>query len=349
MLPDEIKKADLTAKWWTIQEDIKLGTATPQQMALEVLGTVKGIISSGAGTLTNASAYANGGTGVVLGICPLCGSTVVETDRAYSCTNKDCSCVFFKDNKLLKSIGKRMNTTIVKALLSKGRASLKDCKSSKSNHTFACDFIVKYGEKYPSFELDFDMEPKVLGKCPVCGGNVVETALSYSCETKGCSCVFYKDNKLLMSVGKKMTASIVKSLISKGRVRLDDCTSPRTGKNFAADLVVTFGEKYPTLQFDFDSEPQSLGSCPFCGGEITKNRFGNFGCSDWKAGCKFTIPGRICGKNLTDKNVKDLLSKGQTPELFGFTGKHGNKFDAKLVLSSDGKVSFKFVDHPKKR
>ena len=252
-LPNEIKKADMTAKWWTIQEDIKTGTATPQQMAKDVLATVSSVISSGVGSLNNATAYAYGGTGVVLGTCPVCGGSVIETERAYSCSNKDCTCVFFKDNKLLKS------------------------------------------------------------------------------------------------VGKKMTASIVKSLISKGRAPLTDCKSAKTGNTFSCDLVVTYGEKYPNLAFDFDAKPATLGTCPSCGGEISKNRFGNFGCGNWKAGCKFTIPGVICGKKLTDANVKALLNKGCTQELYGFTGKKGNKFDAKLVLSADGKVNFEFVDHPKKR
>lgn len=253
MLPDKIKKADMTAKWWTIQEDIKFGAATPDQMAKDVLATVTSIISSGVGALHNAAAYANGGTGVTLGSCPLCDGTIVETDRAYSCTNKDCSCVFFKDNRLLNSFGKRMTAGIVKSLISKGKAPLKDCKSPKTGKTFDCVLVVKYGDKYPNFELDFD------------------------------------------------------------------------------------------------SEPQELGRCPFCGGQIVKNKFGNYSCDNWKSGCKFTIYGTISNKKLTDANVRALLTKGQTAELHGFTGKSGKKFDAKLVLSADGKVSFKFVEHPKKR
>ncbi len=252
MLPDSIKKADMTAKWWTIQEDIKYGAATPQQMAKDVLATVTAVISSGIGSLHNADAYANGGTGIILGTCPLCGGSIVETDRAYGCSNKDCRCIFFKDNKLLKSIGKRMTATIVRSLITKGKAPLKDCKS-KSGNQFSCDLVVKYGEKFPSFELDFDLEPK------------------------------------------------------------------------------------------------ALGSCPLCGSEVVKNRFGNFGCSNWKSGCKFSIYGTISGKKLTETNVRDLLTKHKTPELHGFTGNKGNKFDAKLILSPDGNVSFQFVDHPKKR
>jgi len=61
MLPDEIKKADVTAKWWSIQEDIKLGKATPQQMAEDVLATVRSVISSGKGSVKIASTCQNGG------------------------------------------------------------------------------------------------------------------------------------------------------------------------------------------------------------------------------------------------------------------------------------------------
>ena len=146
-----------------------------------------------------------------------------------------------------------------------------------------------------------------------------------------------------------MTTSIAKSLITKGKVPLKDCKSAKTGKTFDCFLVVKFGEKYPSFELDFDEEIGGLGKCPVCGGEISKNKFGNFGCSNWKSGCKFMIYGTISGKKLTDSNVRDLLKKGQTGELHGFTGKGGNKFDAKLILSSDGKISFKFVDHPRKR
>ncbi len=252
MLPDEVKKADLTAKWWSIQEDIKTGAATPEQMAQDVLATVKAIIGSGVGSLHHAEAYAHGGTGVTLGTCPLCGGSIMETPRAYSCSNTNCSCVFFKDNKLLKSVGKKMTATIVKSLISKGRASLSGCKSARTGKTFSCDLVVKYGDKYPAFE------------------------------------------------------------------------------------------------FDFDAESDQIGVCPQCGGEIQKNKFGNWSCGNWRSGCKFVIPGEICGKKLTEANVRALLTKGKTQELYGFIGKKG-KFDARLVLAEDGKVNFQFVDHPKKR
>lgn len=86
--------------------------------------------------------------------------------------------------------------------------------------------------------------------------------------------------------------------------------------------------------------------CPLCGGVVRPVSFG-YGCANYKSGCKFTINKTICEKKLTEKQVKDLLEKGSTSEIKGFISKKtGNKFSAKLILGSDGKISFEFS--PKK-
>ncbi len=41
ILPDEIKKADMTAKWWAIQEDIRSGDKTYKSLTDNVLDTIK--------------------------------------------------------------------------------------------------------------------------------------------------------------------------------------------------------------------------------------------------------------------------------------------------------------------
>ena len=46
ILPDEIKRADLTAKWWAIQEDIRAGAKPPETLTENVLETIKTILSS---------------------------------------------------------------------------------------------------------------------------------------------------------------------------------------------------------------------------------------------------------------------------------------------------------------
>lgn len=80
-------------------------------------------------------------------------------------------------------------------------------------------------------------------------------------------------------------------------------------------------------------------SCPLCGNPLRKMNWG-WGCSGYKEGCKFSI-GSIAGKKLTDTQVKQLVEKGKTSEIKGFTSKAGKKFSAKLKME-DGKVSFDF-------
>ncbi len=82
---------------------------------------------------------------------------------------------------------------------------------------------------------------------------------------------------------------------------------------------------------------KSLGvSCPVCGGTIETTPFG-YGCSNYKkdkSGCNFSI-GSIAGKNLTEEQVKQLLTEGRTETIRGFRSKAGKKFDACIALADD--------------
>ena len=82
-----------------------------------------------------------------------------------------------------------------------------------------------------------------------------------------------------------------------------------------------------------------MPNCPICGKPIIVHKWG-YGCSGYKDGCKFSV-GTICGKKLTENQVRDLVSNGATKTIKGFTSKNGKKFDAKLVLK-DEKISFEF-------
>jgi DNA topoisomerase-3 len=91
------------------------------------------------------------------------------------------------------------------------------------------------------------------------------------------------------------------------------------------------------------NDADSMGKCPNCGAGVVKNKKG-WGCSNWKNGCKFQIwDNVICGKKLTKSNIKQLLSKGQTNIIKGFTSKAGKKFDAKLKLAENGNGRLEFL------
>lgn len=86
--------------------------------------------------------------------------------------------------------------------------------------------------------------------------------------------------------------------------------------------------------------------CPLCGVNVVKYNWG-WGCSGYKAGCKFSFLAEIAKKKLTDKQVETLITKGKTGELKGFKGKSGKDFSACLVING-AKVEFEFSSAKKK-
>lgn len=94
-------------------------------------------------------------------------------------------------------------------------------------------------------------------------------------------------------------------------------------------------------------EVKSLGVCPSCKkGSIThrkgkskKGSYDFYGCTNWKDGCKFNI-GQICGKMLTENQVKTLLDKKEVGPIKGFKKKDGTVLNpAKVILKNDKEIT----------
>jgi len=73
--------------------------------------------------------------------------------------------------------------------------------------------------------------------------------------------------------------------------------------------------------------------CPQCGKNLAKTQFG-YGCSSYASKeeyCGFSI-GRICGVNLEEKDIEDLITKGITRPISDFISKKNKNFTACLKL-----------------
>jgi DNA topoisomerase-3 len=91
----------------------------------------------------------------------------------------------------------------------------------------------------------------------------------------------------------------------------------------------------------FQSQDTNFGKCPLCDGHVIKTKWG-YGCSNYSTTkCGFSISGTICGKKLTETNIRNLLSRGTTGKINGFKSKAGNNFSATIKLI-DGKTQFEF-------
>lgn len=116
-------------------------------------------------------------------------------------------------------------------------------------------------------------------------------------------------------------------------------------QKFLNSLIDEAPKKFETAALETavssQQEKMFVGDCPVCkkGKLIDRKTF--IGCNEYQNGCKFSIAKKIANKSLTAKNIKDLIEKGKTTKIKGFTSKAGKKFDAVLVIKDD-KITFDF-------
>jgi DNA topoisomerase III len=80
-------------------------------------------------------------------------------------------------------------------------------------------------------------------------------------------------------------------------------------------------------------EPPAELICPSCkNGHIVKGKTA-WGCNAFQAGCRFRVPFEFAGKKITDKQMEQLILKGSTSALKGFTMPDGTSRDGKLKLT----------------
>lgn len=80
--------------------------------------------------------------------------------------------------------------------------------------------------------------------------------------------------------------------------------------------------------------------CPVCGGDIIfgdKNAY----CKNFKQ-CKFGVYRIICDRKLTNNQLTELISNGETKKYLTYQNKAGKQFKARLILKPDGKTEFEF-------
>lgn len=75
---------------------------------------------------------------------------------------------------------------------------------------------------------------KIVGKCPRCGFDMINTKKAYSCIS--CECAIWKENKFFLSQGKTLTEKIVVELLSNGKADMKGFVSQKTGKKYMMQL-----------------------------------------------------------------------------------------------------------------
>ena len=144
------------------------------------------------------------------------------------------------------------------------------------------------------------------------------------------------------------------TLVAKGELPMEDFMAEI--ENMVSELIHTYHEVSDEQKKMFAQEQTVLGTCPNCGGQVVKGKFGAYCVKK----CGMNVS-RVMGASLTDIQVKDLLA-GKKILLKGLKSKAGKPYDAYIIPSGTEEyhytkggeeksgVQFKFVmEFPKKK
>ena len=153
VMPEQIQSASMTAEWEQKLLAIEHGEYDATEFMDGIAGMIAGLVANyeivkGAETLMSRNK--------VIGTCPHCGAEVLEKQKGWFCSNRECRFILWKDNAYFTKIGKRLTPQIVEKLLKDGRARLKDCKSQKTGKTYNADILLSTeADGRPQFSLEF--------------------------------------------------------------------------------------------------------------------------------------------------------------------------------------------------
>ena len=106
----------------------------------------------------------------------------------------------------------------------------------------------------PGAEVLFPSGREVIGRCPRCSSDVTESKKGFFCERSDCKFGLWRDNKFLTAKRITLDKQMVAALLERGRVRVDDVYSEKTGKRFSTDLLLEDDGVRSSYRFDFGKE-----------------------------------------------------------------------------------------------
>lgn len=108
----------------------------------------------------------------------------------------------------------------------------------------AVEDIKKDTAMLKNFKVELPEGTESIGKCPVCGNDIIEGEKGFGCTNwkNGCKYTIWKNDKFIESMGKKVTKEMVKLLLKNGKVGFRNFKSKK-GTLFSAYLRYEKDEK----------------------------------------------------------------------------------------------------------
>ena len=117
-------------------------------------------------------------------------------------------------------------------------------------------FVAAHTAPEPGFAALFAHRPQgaVVGKCPRCGADVAESKKGFFCASRTCRFALWKDSRFWQAKAKKLDKKTAAALLSEGRVSFSDLKSGRTGKTYAAAIVLEDDGAKVHYRLDFEQK-----------------------------------------------------------------------------------------------
>ncbi|MGN0707480.1 MAG: DNA topoisomerase 3 [Faecalibacterium sp.] len=153
VMPEEIQSAELTADWETKLRRIECGELEPERFMTEIKEMVASLVEH-SGAVKGAKVLMKN---KIVGVCPSCGTDVVEREKGWFCENRPCRFVLWKDNAFFGRLGKRLTGQMADRLLRDGRVRLKDCKSTRTGKNYNASVLLSTeADGRAKFTLEFE-------------------------------------------------------------------------------------------------------------------------------------------------------------------------------------------------
>ena len=155
VMPEQIQSASMTADWEEKLMLIERSDYAGDDFMQEIIDMITSLVKTyekvkGADVLMPKE-------GISLGKCPVCGKSVIERPKSFSCSDRECKFALWKNDRFFTAIGKSMNSTVAKQLLASGKVKLKGCVSAKTGRKYNATVWMNLDEngKY-QFSMDFE-------------------------------------------------------------------------------------------------------------------------------------------------------------------------------------------------
>lgn len=152
--PEQLQSPAMTADWEEKLSEVEHGEYAPETFMDEISGMIMELVNNYE-IVKGAKVLMPGTT--VIGTCPHCGAEVIERQKGWFCSNRECRFILWKDNAYFKKIGKRLTAQMAERLVRDGRIRVKDCKSQKTGKTYNASVLLSTeADGRPKFQLEFE-------------------------------------------------------------------------------------------------------------------------------------------------------------------------------------------------